>query len=330
MQELMAKPFYIRQLTSLALKVGDRQARAMRENRPQPLYNKALQAFLDPMVLKRFQAVLGGEIKFMISGSAPMPLWLLEKFHALGLLILEAYGISENIVPMAMNRPNAYKFESVGLSLPANEIVLSRENEVLVRGPGVCTRYYTEEDEQDLVDEEGFLHTGDLAEIDDQGFMSLVGRNSEIIKTSTGRRIAPAGIESRLRSLDLVEQAMILGDNRKYLIALLSVVKPETQINSLKDGSEDGNHTEALIQNIKMQVWQEIEYWPGYQRPAGLIITEQPFTVQGGELTANLKLRRKKIQEKYRAFIEAMYQALQQAEASNKGNRHKDIMVIEA
>lgn len=330
MQDLRRKPWYIRRLVSLALKVGEERARAVRENRPEPVYCKALNALLDPLILKRFRAALGGEVRFMISGSAPMPLWLLQRFHALGLLVLEAYGISENIVPMAMNRPKAYKFGSVGLPLPANEMVLSPENEILVRGPGVCTSYYAHEEEKKLVDQDGFLHTGDLAEMDEQGFITLVGRNSEIIKTSTGRRIAPAGIESRLRSLDLVEQVMIIGDNRKYLTAIMSITRPGDQPDSAESGFKHGRQAGDLVQAIKKQVLEEIKDWPGYQRPAGLLVTEQPFTVQGGELTANLKLRRDRIQDKYQDSIEALYQALQEGEASAKSNKQEDIMVIQA
>ncbi|MFO7717331.1 MAG: AMP-binding protein, partial [Desulfohalobium sp.] len=197
LQQVAAQPLPIRLLVRLALLLG--RARA-RKNQGAVAWGVApLHQGMDALVLKRLRRVFGGELQFMISGSAPMPVWLLEDFRAMGILILEAYGISENVVPMAMNRPEAYAFGTVGKPLDANTIRFTTDNEILVRGPGVCMAYYTEDDTDILLDEKGFLHTGDLGFFDAQGFLVLTGRNSEMIKTSTGRRIAPVLVEERLR-----------------------------------------------------------------------------------------------------------------------------------
>lgn len=313
-QEIHKKPAPVRLMIKLALRVGNEHATCLRENRTESIGNRFLFKLLDPLILKRFRTVLGGNISFMISGSAPMPVWLLERFQAMGLLILEAYGISENIVPMAINRPYAYKFGSVGKPLPTNDIRLSESKELLVKSKGVCTAYYTGEKENPCLDSQGYLHTGDLASIDENGFICLIGRCSEMIKTSTGRRIAPAGIEDRLRKISFVEQAVVFGDNRKHLVAVLVISEHNQDSLEIKHNKGIGNWSGTISENvvpaIKQEVLQEILNLPAYQRPTGLILTPEPFTIQGGELTSNLKLRRQVVFEKFKTSIDELYRIL--------------------
>ncbi len=315
MQEVRKKPALVRSMVEKAFQAGDEQARTLRENRRESMSNKLMQAVLDRLILQKFRKTFGGNIRFMISGSAPMPKWLLERYHAIGLLVLEAYGISENIVPMAMNRSQSYKFGTVGLPLAANEIQLTAEGEVLVKGPGVCSAYYTDPQEQSLVDQQGYLHTGDLAAIDEQGFISLLGRNSEMIKTSTGRRIVPTPIENSLRTIPGIEHAMLLGDNRKYPVAILALSDPDMlRSDNTKATSQDltkDKSSQKLLEQLRQQVQKHLEDLPHYQRPVGLIVTQEPFTVQGGDLTSNLKMRRKVIEGKFASQIQALYQALE-------------------
>ena len=207
-----------------AMLVGNLQARAVRSGTTPNLMIRWLKSVCDRLVLSRLRGTLGSNLQFMISGSAPMPFWLLEKFHAMGLLILEAYGISENIVPVALNRPDAYRFGSVGRPLPENQLEIAEDGEVLVKGPGVCLRYYGH-DQQGGTDEEngqarGFLATGDLGKVDSEGFLFLTGRKSEIFKTSTGRRIAPARIEECLRQSQYVDQTMVAGQGASSSLPL--------------------------------------------------------------------------------------------------------------
>ena len=328
--EIKKKPVYVRKLINLAFTVGDRHAALIQKNQPEPLVNKLLFNLLDPLINKKLRQHIGGNMKFLISGSAPMPVWLLERYRGMGLTILEAYGISENVVPMALNRPDSYKFGTAGQPLPENEIRLSEKNEIMVRGAGVCSRYLTGESEVLDIDENGFLNTGDLASIDEHGFITLKGRSTEMIKTSTGRRIAPAPIEDRLKKIDGVEQAVIFGDNMKYLIAVLSVRSREfieTQGKLLNANDHEPGQT---INGLKNQLLREIKHLPSYQRPAGIIIAEKPFTVQGGELTANFKLRRKMIYEKFSTFIEEMYAALDKERHVAGGKTDINLMVIKA
>lgn len=307
-----------------AMFAGDLHARSTWSNKTPNLPLKWLNAAGDHLVLSRLRAALGNNLQFMISGSAPMPLWLLEKFHAMGLLILEAYGISENIVPVALNRPEAYRFGSVGRPLPENEVRLADDGEVLVKGLGVCLQYYGAEPPASTEDNaghhtQGYLATGDLGKMDSDGFLFLTGRKSEIFKTSTGRRIAPARIEECLRQSLYVDQAMVAGQGRKFVVAVVTLTEDGSK---LLLNSIPGNHAQSTAQPVQQLIGdliQQTAELPAYQRPAGFIFTSRAFSVLEGEITANLKLKRTRIAEIYAKALTRLYS---DAESANgKGLR---------
>jgi long-chain acyl-CoA synthetase len=251
-----------------------------------------------------------------------MPRWLLEWYHALGIVILEAYGISENIVPVSMNSPHVFRFGTVGRPLAGNDIVIAEDGELLVKGTGVCSGYYRDESGVTPLTANGYLATGDYAEEDDDGFISLTGRKSEIFKTSTGRRIAPVGIESVLLKVPYVEHAVVFGAQRKFLIGIL-VVSDELlskQAGRGEGAALDGNPSLSAppCETIKSDLTKELASLPHYQRPAGILVTPHPFTVQGSELTSNLKVRRKVIEQKYAADIERLYEALDESSGTGE------------
>ena len=159
----------------------------------------------------------------MVSGSAPIQIKLLKRFDAMGLLILESYGLSENIVPIAANRPTEYGFGSVGKKLKGNSVMLAEDGELLVKGLGVFNGYLADQQHDRCLNADGYLASGDFAEIDSLGFIYLTGRKSEVFKTSTGRKIAPAGIESQLKSDTRVDHAVVFGEGRQFLVALITV-----------------------------------------------------------------------------------------------------------
>jgi long-chain acyl-CoA synthetase len=236
----------------------------------------------------------------MVSGSAPMPRWLLERFHGLGWLVLEAYGISENVIPVAANTPERYRFGSVGQPLPGNELRVADDQELLIRGPGVFSGYYGESADTAPISPAGFLHTGDYARIDADGYVWLEGRKSDVFKTSTGRRVAPAPIEAALKQIDYVDHAVIVGRDRPYPVAILAL-DPAHPI-------AGGDHPTAKSDTIAADVAAACEAFSDYQRPGAIILSLHPFTIAAGELTANLKIRRKPIEERFRAQIEEAYE----------------------
>lgn len=303
MQEAIAKkPAWQRHLVHWALRIGDLNASAERAGRACGVLLNTKLALAERLVLSKLRGILGSNLHFMISGSAPMPLWLLERFHAMGLPLLEAYGLSENIIPIALNRPQRYRFGSVGQPLPGCEVRLADDGELLVRGPGVFSGYFGEGLAEARVDAEGFLASGDFASIDAEGFITLIGRKSEIFKTSTGRRIAPTSIECHLKQVQQVEHAIVFGARRAQPVALLIVTEAAWR--------EDRH---LLCERMREEVAQAVAALPAYQRPAGWVITAQALTIAGGELTANLKLRRLNIEAKYAKVLNTLYSQLDAA-----------------
>ncbi len=293
-------------LVQWALRVGDRRASSVRAGQREGVRARLEFALADRLVLRKLRGTLGPNLLFMVSGSAPMPVWLLERFHAMGLPILEAYGVSENIIPVSINRPDYWRFGSVGRALPGSEVRLAEDGELLVRGPGVFSGYLGEERTSSLLDGDGYLGTGDFASIDADGFITLIGRKSEVFKTSTGRRIAPTSIESQLQQVSQLEHVVVFGARRPRPVALLVVGEEAWQAgaqNSFKD--------------LQQQVAEASTRLPAYQRPAGLLVTAQVLTIAGGELTANLKLRRHVIEARYASLLQELYAHIDAAHGSH-------------
>lgn len=303
--EIARQPWPVRQVVRIAWRAGERFQRAHRVGRPPSLLLRLGYAMADAPVLQRLRRTMGADLKFMVSGSAPMPTWLLEKLHGLGWLVLEAYGISECIVPIANNTLEAYRFGSVGRPLPENEIKLAEDGELLVRGPGVFSAYYEKPEIETPLDAEGFLHTGDYARLDEDGFLWLTGRKSEVFKTSTGRRIAPAPIESSLKQLPYVEQAVAFGRNRAAPVVLLCI-----DVRLLPGAPSVSPLPDHLRRTITQDIAAACSGLPSYQRPAGALITQRSLTVAAGEMTSNLKLKRDVIEDRYSPEIDRLYDML--------------------
>lgn len=295
---IRTKPAPLQALIHWATALGRRWATCERKGLSPEWSLRIGYRLADLLVLRKLRALLGPNLRFLVSGSAPMPLWLLEEFHAMGFLILEAYGLSENVIPVALNRPDAYRLGTVGRSLPGCEVTLAEDGELLVRGPGVLAGYYHESLSESPRRADGFLPSGDFASIDDQGYISLIGRKSDIFKTSTGRRIAPAGIECHLRQVSLADQVVVFGAGRAQLIAVISVA-PDTW-----------EKTPDLCTQLRSQLRHAVSPLPSYQQPGGFVALKRVMTIDGGELTANLKLRRRNIEAKYSAQIDRLYQLL--------------------
>jgi len=324
-QEAIAKkPRWQQAIAHWALRVGDRNAvdlrsgRTLRSVRPLTRAFQRLQLTLaDRLVLRSLRHVLGTNLRFMISGSAPMPAWLLERFHAMGLPVLEAYGLSENIIPVSLNRPSNFRFGTVGLPLPGCEVVLADDGELLVRGPGVFKTYFGESQNDARIDRNGFLMSGDFATIDDDGFITLIGRKSEIFKTSTGRRVAPGHIESFLRQVPGVEFAAVFGAGRTLPTALLAVSESAWQV-----------PRDQLPAQLSAQAIQALVSLPPYLRPAGFAVTTRMPTIAGGELTANLKLRRRTIENNYGEMLNELCMHLDAAAGAPFKIYSKDGLVL--
>ncbi len=289
---IAAKPAWQKALARWALAVGDRYASARRGELRIGAALRLQWVLANALVLSKLRSLLGANLRFTISGSAPLAPALLERFDAIGVPIFEAYGMSENIVPIATNRRDARRFGSVGRVVAGNEVRLADDGELLVRGAGVFSGYFGESAANSGIDADGFLHSGDFASIDADGFVTLIGRKAEIFKTSTGRRVAPASVEGVLARVAGVEQAFVCGSGRAQPLALLVVSEAAWQ------GGAD-----ALGRRLRSETQSALESLPHYLRPAALAVTARPFTISGGELTSNLKLRRAAIAARHGELI---------------------------
>ena len=285
-------------IANQAMAVGQRYAAAKR-NRISPGFALEFRHRLaNKLVLRKLRKLLGDRLQYLISGSAPIPLWILEMFHSIGWPVLEAYGLSENIIPVAMNTPSVYRFGTVGKVMPQNEVHLANDGEVLVRGPGLFDGYFGDADSFAQVSDNGFYRTGDFGQFDSDGFLKLTGRKSEIIKTTAGRRIALPPIESVLRELPWVDQAVVFGSGRKCLVALLTLANHD---------SSRGVDVTKLQSELVAHIGNKLSR---YDQPAAALLIKRTFTVYGGELTPNLKLKRAEIERKYGPLVDPLFQRL--------------------
>lgn len=315
-ERIASSPAWMRGAIRWAIAAGSTRARALRRGDEPGALDRLRFAVADALVLRRIRRVMGNELRYMISGSAPMPRSLLERFDALGFSVLEGYALSENVIPIATNTPSAMRFGTVGRPMRGNEVRIAADGEVKVRGPGVFAGYYGEASPPDSVDADGFLATGDLGEIDAEGFLSLTGRKSEIVKTSTGRRIAPVHVESVLRQVPAVEHAVVFGAGRAAPVALISVAA--TFVDGAEAGERGGGNDAArkllaASARLRADLRRVAQELPAWQRPEGLVVTTRPLTIEAGELTSNLKLRRPAIERAWGTLLGELDRRLAEA-----------------
>ncbi|MEI7967398.1 MAG: AMP-binding protein [Betaproteobacteria bacterium] len=264
------------------------------------ILRRAVRPIAEGVLFPRLRAAFGTRVRFLVSGSAPLSPQTHRFFETLGLPVFEAYGVSENIVPIAMNVPGHRKAGTVGRVLGINEMRIADDGEVLVRGPGVFSGYLGPG--AAAPDASGFWHTGDVGELDADGFLRLKGRKTDAFKLSTGRWVSPLEVEQRLRALPWVEHAVVVGAGRKVPVAILNCPGGFPGRTPLPGASD-----EAVI---TLDISKALEGLPSHQCPGGVLLVTAPFSIEGGEITTNLKLRRKAIEAQFAPRCEVLYNRL--------------------
>ena len=284
-----------------ALAVG-RQVSALRQNGKEPSGLLALQnAIADRLVFSKLRGRFGGRVRFFISGSAPLSREMAEFFHACNVLICEGYGLTESSAASCVNLPHQFKFGTVGPALPGIEVKIAEGNgEILLRGRGVMRGYHNlPEQTADTLDSEGWLHTGDVGELDDDGMLKITDRIKDLIKTSGGKYVAPQEIEGKLKAAcPYVEHVLVHGNARNFCSALVTL-----DADSMATVEEDVD-IDAIVQAAIDQVNGTM---PSYATLKKFQIVPEPFTVEGGELTASLKVKRKVVEAKYGTVLDGFY-----------------------
>jgi long-chain acyl-CoA synthetase len=285
----------------------------LQETKPSGLLGLKL-GLADKLVFGKIKARLGTNFEFAMSGGAPLSRDLAEFFWGAGIQIFEGYGLSETSPVLTVNAKGRVRLGTVGPAIPETELRIASDGEILARGPQIMRGYHNlPEQTAEAIDEEGWFHTGDIGEIDDDGFLKITDRKKEIIVNAYGKNVAPAPIENALKSSRFIGQAVVIGDRRKLLSALLVPDFDTLQAWAMQQGI-DVDSTDALLgsEQVKALFKAEIEIVnEGLARYEQIRIWEllpADFTIETGELTPTQKIKRRVIHEKYSGVIDHLYE----------------------
>lgn len=282
-----------------ALAIG--RERSAHEQRGEALpWLLALQATVaHQLVFSRIHQVLGGRVRLMVSGGAPLAREIMEFFHAIGVLVLEGYGLTETTPILTCNRPDRFKFGTVGQGLDTVTLRIAADGEILAKAPNVAVGYYKRpEATGESWDEDGWFHTGDIGEIDADGFLRITDRKKDLIKTSGGKYVAPQNIESLLKMQRYISQAVVIGDNRKYCVALVTLDGDEIASLAAAEGltfesREAAARHPRIVELVDRDVQAVNQHLASYESIKYFRILGRDFSQETGELTPSLKVKRK-------------------------------------
>ncbi|MBL0057930.1 MAG: AMP-binding protein [Elusimicrobia bacterium] len=298
-----AKPWGVQALFRWSLAVGAAYRTGRHAHNTLRFFLWPLYQTLDGLVLRVVRQRFGGRLRYLVSGAAALNPKTIQFFWGLGLSTLEAYGTSENAIPIALNRPGAFAFGTTGQPLGPNEVQIGPDREVLVKGPSLFTGYWNQPREASLF-QGSYFRTGDEGRWEPGGFLKLLGRLSEIIKTSTGRRLAPGPIEHHFKAVPFVDQAVVLGNGRKGP-ALLVTIDPSRL--GLTENAE-GGFSPALKEKVEKDLVDQAARLPSLSQPLGILVLHRAFSVLRGEITSNLKIRRRAIEHHYGSILDTLYE----------------------
>jgi long-chain acyl-CoA synthetase len=267
----------------------------------------------DRLVFTKLRARTGGRLRFFISGGAPLSPDIARFFHAAGMPILEGYGLTETSPVIAVNTFKHVRLGTVGLPIPGVEVKIAPDGEVITRGPNVMVGYYRKpEATAEALDDEGWFHTGDIGLLDADGFLRITDRKKDLIVTAGGKNIAPQPIEGLVKTSKFVSNAVMLGDRRRFPIML---VVPNLQTLTAWAAAQGIGVSDpaALLalpevqSKMDREVRTTLRDLAGFEVPKKLLLLPQDFSVEAGELTPTLKIKRRVVEQRHRAAIEALY-----------------------
>jgi len=286
-----------------ALRVGRKASRLRQDGRELPLGLALRHRIADRLVYSKVKERLGGRLRIANSGGAPLSREIMEFFHAFDILILEGYGLTECTTACSVNRPDRFRFGTVGPPLPGFEVRLAEDGELLLRSETVFAGYFKDEEAtRAVLDDDGWLRTGDIAEIDADGFITITDRKKDILVTAGGKNVAPQNLENELKASKYVSQALVVGDRRPYVAALITLDQEELG----KWRAAAGGDVEELVQGIVDDVNLQHSRFEQVKRFA---ILPRDFSADEGEITPTLKLKRRVVQEHFADAIEGLYAA---------------------
>ncbi len=267
--------------------------------------------FADKAVFSKIRAVFGGNLRVAISGAAPIDPEILRFYQVAGVPLLEAWGMTETSTGGTTNLPGANRIGSVGRPVDGVELKLAEDGELLLKGPNVFQGYYKNQAATDETITDGWLHTGDIASIDDDGYVSIIGRKKEIIITAGGKNITPVNIEQEVKRHPLVSQCVVIGDRRPYLVALITLDQEALTRFAAEQGMLDepaAMTTSPLVrETIEEHIEQVNRNFARVEQVKRFHILPHDLSQEGGELTPTLKVKRPVVATKYEKEIEELY-----------------------
>ncbi|UXA08923.1 long-chain fatty acid--CoA ligase [Mycobacterium sp. SMC-2] len=298
-----------------AIGVGTKVSEARQSGKKPSLASSLAYKVADRLVFATIRERFGGRLRFFVSAAAALDRNVAQWFDAVGIIVLEGYGLTETAAASFINRPNAYRFGTVGWPFPATDVRIAEDGEVLLKGPGVMTAYHDLPDATaEALDGDGWFHTGDIGEIDNDGFLRITDRKKDMFKTSQGKYVAPSAIDARFKGCcPYVSEILVYGEGKPYCVALVSL---DTEAitdwanrnglagKSFADIARD-DRTQRLIAGYIDALNTELNRWEQIKKFA---IADREFTVESGDLTPSMKLKRKVVIEKFADRLEALYE----------------------
>lgn len=274
---------------------------------------RARQLLADRILFRHLRRRMGGRMRYLVSGGAPLSADIAYLFLAARLPVYQGYGLTETSPVVAVNPSKANRIGTVGKPVPGVQVRIAEDGEILVKGPGVMRGYFSREAETQAAFADGWFKTGDLGRLDPEGYLSVTGRKKDLIKTSGGKYVAPLHVESLILSSRFVSQAVVVGNERKFPSALIvpnaEMIKRYAALKGISAADYAGllRHPQ-VIDLIERQVAKYTVSLPQYEKIKRIALLEREFSTEGGELTLTQKLRRQAVESKYRSLIDSMYE----------------------
>ncbi|MGN7614452.1 AMP-dependent synthetase/ligase, partial [Magnetococcales bacterium HHB-1] len=295
-----------------AIATGDKYNNLFFRGESVPFGLKIKYKFYDTLVLKKVRAVVGGKKNFFSAGGAPLEKSIEEFFLACGLLICQGYGLTETAPMVSYNTPNSFKFGTVGKPVPDCEVRIAEGGEIQVKGPQVMKGYFNNPSATAEVLQDGWFSTGDVGEFDEEGYLRITDRIKDLIITSGGKNIAPLNIETRVGKDFYIEQIIAIGDKRNFISALIVPAFESLEEWAHKQKIKFQNKEELIehphvVEFFRKRIDEQSKKLAQYETIKKFRLLAKPFTMEGGEITPTLKLKRKQINEKFKSLIDSMY-----------------------
>jgi long-chain acyl-CoA synthetase len=312
MDQVLASPALRRKIFFWALKVGKAYGAAKLAGKPVSGGLRFRRSIAAKLVFSKIIAKTGGRIRFFVSGGAPLSKDIAEFFYAMGLIILEGYGLTETSPMLSINTFENIRLGTVGKPVPGVDIKIASDGEILARGPNVMKGYYKKEAETREVFEGGWFKTGDIGRFDPDGFLVITDRKKDLLVTSGGKNIAPQPIENLLKTSPYITSGVVIGDRRRFIAALVVPNFEKLQEYARAQGIafsslDDLCRDRRIVGFLKAEVDRATPLLASYEKIKKIAVLPRDFEIEKGEITPSLKVRRANVTAEYQALIDAMY-----------------------